>query len=55
MGGRLRRVGRAATQAAELIGTPVTQIADYRQLLDRKDIDGVIVATLDHWHARMTR
>lgn len=40
-------------EAEALIGAPVEKIADYRKLLDRKDIDGVIVATLDHLHSQI--
>ncbi len=41
-------------QAKKITGDQVTSYADYRHLLDRKDIDGVIIATLDHLHAGMT-
>jgi predicted dehydrogenase len=37
--------------AAKKVGTPVDQYTDYRRLLDRKDIDAVVIATPDHWHA----
>ena len=28
--------------------------ADFRRVLERKDIDAVVIATPDHWHALMT-
>ncbi len=41
-------------QAAALVGGKVETYTDYRRILDRKDIDVVVIATPDHWHCPMT-
>ena len=38
-------------EAAKIAGTAVEQYVDYKQILARKDVDAVIVATPDHWHS----
>lgn len=40
-----------AGKAAEQSGQKPDVYTDFRKILDRKDIDAVVVATPDHWHA----
>jgi len=41
--------------AQEYAQKELTTTKDYRTILDRKDIDFVIVATPDHWHAKIVQ
>lgn len=40
-------------KAAGLLGRNVPLYTDYRELLDRKDIDAIVIASPDHWHSLM--
>jgi predicted dehydrogenase len=46
-----RHAGETAERVKKAKGTLPPVSRDYRAMLDRKDLDAVIIATPDHWHA----
>jgi predicted dehydrogenase len=41
-------------EAAEITGGRAVRVADYRRILDDKDVHAVLIGTPDHWHKTMT-
>ncbi|MBI1873911.1 MAG: Gfo/Idh/MocA family oxidoreductase, partial [Acidobacteria bacterium] len=47
------RLEKTAARLGDTQGSKVEMYEDYRRILERRDIDAVLIATPDHWHSPM--
>jgi predicted dehydrogenase len=48
------RGGRAITEVEKIQGTRPVSVRDMRRIFDDKEVDGVLIATPEHWHSLAT-